>query len=79
LYRIRNASRKRNIWIDSICINHTDILEKNKQLEIIGNIYLSAETVLVWLGEPEDPEQIQEGCSIVQQVKAPSKFGRKKG
>ncbi|KAK4247159.1 heterokaryon incompatibility protein-domain-containing protein [Corynascus novoguineensis] len=37
-------------WIDAICINQSDVAERNRQLRIMKEIYLRASTVVVWLG-----------------------------
>ena len=34
-------------WIDAVCINQTDILERNHQVRLMSNIYESAAFVLV--------------------------------
>lgn len=41
----------RYLWIDQICINQTDIDEKIQQIGIMGEIYVKAESTIVWLGE----------------------------
>ena len=38
------------IWIDALCINQEDGDERNAQVNLMGLIYRSAETVVVWLG-----------------------------
>jgi hypothetical protein len=38
------------IWIDAVCINQDDPKEKNVQVTMMGRIYASAESVIVWLG-----------------------------
>ncbi|KAH7381471.1 heterokaryon incompatibility protein-domain-containing protein [Phaeosphaeria sp. MPI-PUGE-AT-0046c] len=38
------------LWIDQICINQDDILERAQQVSIMGNIYSNCSSVLVWLG-----------------------------
>ncbi|KAF3022523.1 hypothetical protein E8E14_011980 [Neopestalotiopsis sp. 37M] len=37
-------------WIDAICINLQDEVEKTAQLAMMGKIYHTAKVVLVWLG-----------------------------
>lgn len=37
-------------WIDGLCINQTDILEKNQQVGMMQQIYFEALSVVVWLG-----------------------------
>ncbi|CAM1500466.1 Fc.00g096280.m01.CDS01 [Cosmosporella sp. VM-42] len=41
------------VWVDALCINQTDILERNVQVEIMGNIYAAARKVYVCLGEQD--------------------------
>lgn len=40
-------------WADAICINQQDIKERTQQVQLMGQIYGSAETVYSWLG-PRD-------------------------
>jgi len=37
------------IWADALCINQTDIIERNEQVMRMGRIYKSASHVLSWL------------------------------
>lgn len=50
LLRLRNQL-KRQLWVDSICINQDSVLEKNTQIPLMGEIYGKCSRVLVWLGE----------------------------
>ncbi|KAK2601599.1 hypothetical protein QQS21_004834 [Conoideocrella luteorostrata] len=43
-------SRTCRYWIDALCINQDDILERNRQVAMMGQIYFRATTVVVWLG-----------------------------
>jgi hypothetical protein len=38
------------VWVDAICINQTDVKEKNNQVSMMRDIYAAAKCVLVWLG-----------------------------
>jgi hypothetical protein len=58
LYRLRLYETERLLWIDAICIDQSNILEKNLQLPLMGRIYQQAEQVIVWLG----PETA--GCKL---------------
>lgn len=52
LQALRNEKRQ-CLWIDALCINQQDPREKTHQVQLMGKIYSSAESVVVWLG-PED-------------------------
>jgi hypothetical protein len=45
------SSAARTVWIDAICINQDDILERNVQVQMMGMVYEKATCVLIWLGE----------------------------
>ena len=45
------SSSGRIVWIDAICINQDDILERNVQVQMMGMVYEKAKCVLIWLGE----------------------------
>lgn len=54
LRRLRRPERNRILWIDAICINQNDPLERAKQVQFMAKIYGQANNVLVWLGDAED-------------------------
>ena len=39
------------LWIDSICINQSDLAEKSSQVNLMRRIYRKAKRVIVWLGK----------------------------
>jgi hypothetical protein len=41
------------IWADAICIDQRDAAEKDQQMLLMGEIYASAATVIVWLGKEQ--------------------------
>jgi hypothetical protein len=51
---LREESQPRKLWIDAICINQNDILERNQQVSLMKAIYSSAVEVVIWTGE-DDP------------------------
>ena len=57
LLRLSAQFYSRKIWIDAICINQTDVEEKNKQIPLMYDIHSRASKVLVWLGEATEEEQ----------------------
>jgi hypothetical protein len=38
------------LWIDQICIDQTNIQERNEQVARMGHVYRSAKTTIIWLG-----------------------------
>jgi hypothetical protein len=42
------------IWIDAICINQSDKVEKSAQVQRMGEMYSNATVVLAWLGPADD-------------------------
>lgn len=49
LRRLRRKTRRRVLWVDSVCINQSDDNEKSHQVRLMSQIYSKAATVLVWL------------------------------
>ncbi|KAH8704615.1 heterokaryon incompatibility protein-domain-containing protein [Phaeosphaeriaceae sp. PMI808] len=49
LRRIRKLYGKIDIWVDSICIDQSDVEERSHQVTLMGDIYSQAETVIAWL------------------------------
>jgi hypothetical protein len=56
--RVARCNYTCRLWIDALCINQTDIPEKNQHVKEMAKIYRGAESTLCWLGEPklENPE-----------------------
>lgn len=51
LRHLRQKLGSFTIWVDSICINQHDIQEKENQISLMGQVYLKAKNVYVWLGK----------------------------
>jgi hypothetical protein len=64
LQRLRSKKETVTIWVDAICINQFDVDERSQQVRFMGDIYSSAQEVLIWLGyggkseAPKDQPQI---------------------
>jgi hypothetical protein len=43
----------RTIWVDALCIDQKNTIERGSQVQMMGQIYRNASRVLVWLGEAE--------------------------
>jgi hypothetical protein len=61
LRRLRYQDKERILWVDALCINQANVSERNHQVHLMGRIYSSATTVVIWLasGDEADVEAIQ--------------------
>ncbi|KAF9877389.1 HET-domain-containing protein [Colletotrichum karsti] len=54
LIHLRYKDEDRILWIDGICIDQTNLVERGHQVQQMGDIYRSAERVIFWLGRATD-------------------------
>jgi hypothetical protein len=52
LLNLREATQRRVLWIDAICINMANIDERGFQVGAMKHIFAQAQRVVVWLDEP---------------------------
>ncbi|RAQ99939.1 HET-domain-containing protein [Stemphylium lycopersici] len=64
--RLRDAPRV--LWIDAVCIDQTNLIEKGQEVARMGQIYNKALRVVVWLG-PED-ESTPLALDIIERISA---------
>ena len=57
LRRLRKCSESRRLWVDALCINQSNIAERNTQVARMASIYSQAGRVVVWLGDTSEPEE----------------------
>lgn len=50
----RDRNDEKTLWVDAVCINQKDNVEKGPQVQMMGQIYSKAAQVLVWLGPAAD-------------------------
>lgn len=48
---LRKTTTLRFLWIDAICLNQNNNIEKAVQVQLMGEIYREAQKVHIWLGE----------------------------
>ena len=58
LRHLRHPVNPRVLWIDAICINQSDLVEKKGQIEQMGQVYSQASRVVVWLGGECDNSRV---------------------
>jgi hypothetical protein len=51
---MRYKDKVRTLWVDAVCINQKDVLEKQSQIPLMSRIYSEAKHCLVWIGEADD-------------------------
>ena len=62
----RGDGEPRILWVDALCINQEDILERGQQTSIMRNIYEGAQDVLIWLVEWDSLlNQVEQAQDIV--------------
>lgn len=54
LKKLRLSTKERYLWVDAICIDQSSIPERNQQVARMGEIYMSASRVVIWLGDGDE-------------------------
>jgi hypothetical protein len=58
LRQLRLADEPLTLWIDALCIDQNDEVEKSEQLDQMRQIYSQARSVIAWLGPAADNSDI---------------------
>jgi hypothetical protein len=66
LLALRYVSLKRILWVDAICINQDDAIEKEYQVGLMRKIYQRASNVTIWLNTYDD--EIGEAFAFIRQL-----------
>ena len=53
LRSLRLETASRYLWIDQLCIDQTNVLEKGSQVLLMGDIYSRSKSTIIWLGEED--------------------------
>jgi hypothetical protein len=69
LRRIRVRDKSIRIWIDAVCINQQDNVERSVQVAMMADIYARAEKVLVWLGNGTEEKEDLLMLELFQRIK----------
>lgn len=59
LHHLRMAEKSIFLWIDQVCINQPDRLEKEQQIPLMGKIYTHATNTVIWLGDGQGSDPIR--------------------
>lgn len=66
LLHLRLLHAPRSLWVDAICIDQSNIPERNSQVKLMRDIYEKAKEVLIWLGKEEDNST--DGFELIKQL-----------
>lgn len=69
LRQFRSPTRPLLIWIDQICINQKDTVERSAQVRLMHDVFRLAEEVLVWLG-PDPNKEASRAFRLVKSLHA---------
>ncbi|KAF2752866.1 HET-domain-containing protein [Pseudovirgaria hyperparasitica] len=58
LRNLRHVSVYRWLWVDYLCINQSDMREKNVQVPMMAGIYAQAVNACIWLGESDEKSKL---------------------
>ena len=58
LRNLRHEDDAMTIWIDALCINQQDLVEKGRQIMQMWHVYSQAKCTLIWLGESSDDSDL---------------------
>ena len=58
LHHLRHSKKPRVLWIDAICINQDDLVERSAEVLEMGSIYGHAKEVIVWLGPSSEDSRL---------------------
>lgn len=77
LQRLRLAEATRTLWIDAICIDQSNVPERNHQMTLMTRIYRTASRVVIYLGAKGDEDNSDGVMNWLQETYAPSRIGEK--
>jgi hypothetical protein len=65
LRHLRHSQMSRSLWVDAVCIDQSNVVERAEQVKLMNRIYRSASTVLIWLGpEAEGSDKVMRRIQI---------------
>ena len=66
LSQLREQNRDIVLWVDALCINQEDEIEKTQQVQKMAKIYGNAHRVLIWLGSGS--EKCEKALSFINEI-----------
>jgi hypothetical protein len=68
LKQIRSEIKDVWLWVDAICINQKDSVEKSHQIPKMPDIYGHAWTVTIWIGGSDDSDEAEAAMDFVPSI-----------
>ena len=68
LMQFRRKREDVRLWVDAICINQHDPVEKTQQIARMDEIYNNASHVRIWLGVKSEEDQTDAGMDFVREL-----------
>jgi hypothetical protein len=66
LNQMRFSNNFATFWIDAICIDQSQVFERNHQVQMMRKIYSQADSVSIWLGEEDSPGSSDSSDSAIE-------------
>lgn len=57
---LRRSSEERILWVDALCINQNDLVERSQQVLLMKDIYARCTVDLAWMLTHEEPRRLSE-------------------
>jgi hypothetical protein len=68
LDEMRSQKKFQTYWIDAICIDQSNVQERNHQVQLMKVIYSQAESISIWLGPVEEGSLCVEAVEFLRDV-----------
>lgn len=59
LWRVRDTEEPKIIWADALCVNQSDIQEKNVHVPLMGRVFSQATNTVIYLGEASQVDAVE--------------------
>lgn len=66
---LREADKARVLWIDALCIDQDDLLERSQQVQLMGDVFYSADKVMVYLGK--ETNDVKGAFQLIKRIHQP--------
>ncbi|KPI42833.1 uncharacterized protein AB675_1879 [Cyphellophora attinorum] len=68
LLHLRQRGESRLLWVDALCIDQQNLVERNFHVQLMAQIYDEATSTIVWLGAPSDDRREARAIDFVSEM-----------